>query len=63
MDLFTPTHTPVNPFQEIKDGLHRLYVEDPRPWLVGFSGVYASASNGERLVQTCWPRVSPALCA
>lgn len=26
------------PYQEIKDSLKRLYLEDERPWLVGFSG-------------------------
>jgi DNA sulfur modification protein DndC len=25
-------------FEEIKDSLRQLYLEDPRPWLVGFSG-------------------------
>ena len=25
-------------YQEIRDSLRQLYVEDPRPWLVGFSG-------------------------
>lgn len=25
-------------FPEIRDRLRRLYLEDPRPWLVGFSG-------------------------
>ena len=25
-------------FQEIKDSLRQLYLEDPRPWLVGFRG-------------------------
>jgi DNA sulfur modification protein DndC len=25
-------------YQEIKDSLRQLYVDDPRPWLVGFSG-------------------------
>ena len=25
-------------YQEIKDSLRQLYLEDPRPWLVGFSG-------------------------
>ena len=25
-------------FQEIKDALRQLYLEDKRPWLVGFSG-------------------------
>ena len=25
-------------YTEIKDSLRRLYLEDPRPWLVGFSG-------------------------
>jgi hypothetical protein len=25
-------------FQEIKASLERLYLEDKRPWLVGFSG-------------------------
>ncbi|MDA1274949.1 MAG: DNA phosphorothioation system sulfurtransferase DndC [Verrucomicrobia bacterium] len=25
-------------YQEIKDSLQRLYLDDPRPWLVGFSG-------------------------
>ena len=34
----TPALTPLPPFAEIKDGLRRLYLEDPRPWLVGFSG-------------------------
>jgi 3'-phosphoadenosine 5'-phosphosulfate sulfotransferase (PAPS reductase)/FAD synthetase len=38
MDLLTPQRMPLTPFQEIKDGLRRLYVDDPRPWLVGFSG-------------------------
>src|SRR6266540_3572579 len=25
-------------YQEIRDSLRQLYVDDPRPWLVGFSG-------------------------
>ena len=25
-------------FQEIKNSLRQLYLEDERPWLVGFSG-------------------------
>ena len=25
-------------FQEIKNGLRELYLDDARPWLVGFSG-------------------------
>ncbi len=25
-------------FQDIKDSLRQLYLEDERPWLVGFSG-------------------------
>jgi len=25
-------------YQEIKDSLRQLYLEDARPWLVGFSG-------------------------
>lgn len=25
-------------YQEIKDSLRQLYIDDPRPWLVGFSG-------------------------
>jgi DNA sulfur modification protein DndC len=25
-------------FQNIKQNLHQLYLDDPRPWLVGFSG-------------------------
>jgi DNA sulfur modification protein DndC len=25
-------------YQEIKESLHQLYLDDPRPWLVGFSG-------------------------
>jgi hypothetical protein len=25
-------------FQEIKESLQELYLEDKRPWLVGFSG-------------------------
>jgi hypothetical protein len=27
-----------NIFQDIKSSRHRLYLEDARPWLVGFSG-------------------------
>jgi hypothetical protein len=29
---------PGTDYQEIKSGLQRLYLEDNRPWLVGFSG-------------------------
>ena len=25
-------------YQDIKNNLHKLYLEDNRPWLVGFSG-------------------------
>jgi len=25
-------------YQEIKNTLRNLYLDDPRPWLVGFSG-------------------------
>jgi len=25
-------------YQEIRDSLRQLYLDDPRPWLVGFSG-------------------------
>ncbi len=28
----------VSDFQQIRDRLRQLYLEDPRPWLVGFSG-------------------------
>ncbi|HEY5030343.1 MAG TPA: hypothetical protein VIK39_18195 [Candidatus Angelobacter sp.] len=28
----------VSPFQDIKNSLRQLYLEDERPWLVGFSG-------------------------
>ena len=35
-------------FQEIKDSLSRLYVEDPRPWLLGFSGGKACPERSER---------------
>jgi DNA sulfur modification protein DndC len=31
------------PFQDIKAGLRQLYLEDERPWLVGFSGGKDSA--------------------
>jgi len=27
-----------SPFAAIKDSLRTLYLEDPRPWLIGFSG-------------------------
>ncbi len=27
-----------NRYSDIKDSLRHLYLEDPRPWLVGFSG-------------------------
>jgi len=25
-------------YQEIRDSLRQLYLDDPRPWLIGFSG-------------------------
>jgi len=28
----------VSDFQQIRDTLRQLYLEDPRPWLVGFGG-------------------------
>ena len=28
----------VSTYSDIKDSLRNLYLEDPRPWLVGFSG-------------------------
>jgi DNA sulfur modification protein DndC len=33
----------VSDFQQIRDNLRQLYLEDPRPWLVGFSGGKDSA--------------------
>lgn len=27
-----------NVYRDIRDSLRTLYLEDPRPWLVGFSG-------------------------
>jgi DNA sulfur modification protein DndC len=33
----TPALATTN-YQDIKQSLHRLYLEDTRPWLVGFSG-------------------------
>jgi hypothetical protein len=38
MESLTPPSMHSSAFQEIKGGLRRLYLEDPRPWLVGFSG-------------------------
>jgi hypothetical protein len=35
-------------FQEIKDGLRRLYLADPRPWLMGFSGGEACPERSDR---------------
>lgn len=49
-------------FQEIKQSLRRLYLDDPRPWLAGFSGGKVSAGgipNRER--RTSNDQVSPAL--
>jgi hypothetical protein len=42
-------------FQEIKDSLHRPYVEDPRSWLVGFGGGKACLELVEGTAP-CWPR-------
>jgi len=33
----------VSDFQAIRDSLRQLYLEDPRPWLVGFSGGKSAA--------------------
>jgi hypothetical protein len=33
----------VSDFQQIRDRLRQLYLEDPRPWLVGFSGGKSAA--------------------
>jgi hypothetical protein len=33
-------------YSDIKDSLRSLYVDDPRPWLVGFSGGEDSNSSG-----------------
>jgi hypothetical protein len=33
----------VNSCSDIRDSLRNLYLEDPRPWLVGFSGGKDSA--------------------
>ena len=38
MNPLTPPSSHSSTFQEIKDGLRQLYLDDPRPWLVGFSG-------------------------
>ena len=38
MNSLPPPSSHPTTFQEIKDGLRKLYLEDPRPWLVGFSG-------------------------
>lgn len=35
---FHPPHTRAHVLQEIRDSLRDLYLNDPRPWLVGFSG-------------------------
>ncbi|MDD5198715.1 MAG: hypothetical protein PHC88_02850 [Terrimicrobiaceae bacterium] len=29
---------PLSPFDQIRAGLRDLYLSDPRPWIVGFSG-------------------------
>jgi DNA sulfur modification protein DndC len=36
--LTAPPRIPTNGYGEIKESLRCLYLEDPRPWLVGFSG-------------------------
>jgi hypothetical protein len=43
---FTPMEASV--FQDIKDALRRLNIEDGRPWLVGFSGGKACPERSER---------------
>ena len=39
-------------YQEIKDSLRRLYLTDPRPWLVGFSGGKDSTMLASLIVET-----------
>jgi hypothetical protein len=34
----TPAPMPASKYQEIKEYMLQLYLEDSRPWLVGFSG-------------------------
>jgi 3'-phosphoadenosine 5'-phosphosulfate sulfotransferase (PAPS reductase)/FAD synthetase len=55
MNSFTPPSAHTTTFQEIKDGLRRLYLEDPRPWLVGFSGGKACPECNEGTAP-CWRR-------
>ncbi|OQB94511.1 MAG: hypothetical protein BWX84_00158 [Verrucomicrobia bacterium ADurb.Bin118] len=39
-------------YQAIKDSLRRLYLDDPRPWLVGFSGGKDSTLVASLIVET-----------
>jgi len=39
-------------YQEIKNALRQLYVDDPRPWLVGFSGGKDSTMVASVIVET-----------
>ena len=45
MDSIIRPSTQAPVFWDINDSLRQLYLDDPRPWLVGFSG------GGRRL---CW---------
>jgi 3'-phosphoadenosine 5'-phosphosulfate sulfotransferase (PAPS reductase)/FAD synthetase len=38
--------------QEMKRAMRDLYLEDPRPWLVGFSGGKDSTVVGPRMVES-----------
>jgi len=48
-----------NSFSDIKDSLRHLYLEDPRPWLVGFSGgkdstMFASLKGQGQMANAKW---------
>jgi hypothetical protein len=34
-------------YRDIRDSLQRLYLDDPRPWLVGYSGGKAESDGAE----------------
>ena len=42
----------VSAYQEIKSLLGRLYLDDPRPWLVGLSGGKDSTMIASLIVET-----------
>jgi hypothetical protein len=42
-------------YSDIKDSLRHLYLDDPRPWLVGFSGTNPFPHSEEVRLLRCQP--------